>query len=595
MFKKAVMLFTIFAMATVLIFAGVHVLWAGCGLFGDLNDDGKVDIADIMMVANCWRSTDPGCSPYNLDGDGDIDIVDIMLVASHWGQSCGVSSVGMSLGTSDTAALSRLRDAGVLWARTSIAWSSVEPSNMDLTDPANGNWPDGWFQTLVNTYGFTPEVIVWKNPSWAASTTCGPIDRTSLAEFAQFVRALMARYDGDGDYDNDGTVNGPALPEVLYFELYNEPDFDLDHPNGEADYGGCWGQSPEAYAEMLRAAYSAMKAGNPGVQVLFGSIAYDRFTDPCNTPPCEPSGYPGPTGPFDYNFTENVLTYLYSAYPGDPSLPFFDVMNFHSYNDFRNAWDGTMPYDQELLGKMKHIKDNQLYKAGVYDLRGMQFVNSEISLPSAPTDTWTNRSEAYQSDYVAQGYVQGMAAGLVANLWFTLADYTQFGRCPADLTGNDFRLYDWLLYGVLCSADVDQASDACSPDPLPGYSCSVDMGPKPAYEAIQVLNAEMGGVTYDGQLGPSETGSSNIVVFRFNKADGGKKIVAWTDTGERIGKKGIPPLTKNVDFNASHFGGEWTGKLRVVDKLGNVTILSDGSSITIQITQAPKYIEVYHP
>jgi hypothetical protein len=500
----------------------------------------------------------------------------------------GVPSVGMSLGTSDPVALSRVRYAGVRWVRTSIAWSSVEPSNLDLTDPANGDWPDSWFQTLVNTYGFTPEVIIWKNPIWAALKDCGPLhtastdsnDPGSLLEFAEFVRALTARYDGDGDYNNDGTVDGPPLPEVLYFELYNEPDFDLDHPNGEPDYGGCWGQAPRAYAEMLRAAYLAMKAGNTRGQVLFGSIAYDRFTDPS-----KPDCYPGPTGPFDYNFTQDVLTYLYNTYPGDPDLPFFDIMNFHNYNDFRNAcWDGTMPYDQELLGKMKHIKEEQLYKAGMYDLRGMPFLCSEISLPSAPTDQWTERNEAYQSDYVAQAYVPGMAAGLVANLWFTLVDYTQLGRCD--------QIYDWLMYGVLCSASVERVNEACSPNPLPDYICPIDFEPKPAYQAIQVLNAEMARARYDRQLDPSETGSANIVAFRFNKADGRKKIVAWTDTGERIGKKGVLPLTIGMVFNASHFGGEWTGQLRVVDKLGNEHTESGVSSISIDITQSPIYIEV---
>jgi hypothetical protein len=578
MFKKSVMLFIIFIMAAVSALSVVHVAWAACGLFGDVNNDGKVDIMDIMLVANCWRSTDPECAPYNLDGDGDIDIVDIMLVARNWGQSCGVSSVGMALTTGDPVALTRMRDAGVRWAGTSIAWSGVEPSNVDLTNPANGNWPDGWIQTLVQTYGFTPAVLIWKNPSWAASTTCGPIDCTPLTEFAQFVRALTARYDGDGDYNNDGVSDGPLLPEVLYFTLYNEADFDLINNNGEADYGGCWGQAPTDYAEMVHMAYLAMKSGNPRVQVLFGGIAYDRFTAQS-----KPGWYPGPTGPFDYNFTRNVLSYLYTTYPGDPNLPFFDIMSFHNYNDFRDAWDGTMPNDQELLGKIKHIKDNQLYVSGLYDLRDMPFVCSEIGVASAPTDTWTERNEAYQSDYVAQAYGQGMAAGLVANFWFPLADYTQFGRCN--------QIYDWLMGGVLCSASVDQASDACSPNPLPDYSCPVDFGPKPAYEAIEALNVEMAGVTYDGQL----TGSSDIVAFRFNKAEGGKKIVAWTDTGERIGKKGVSPLAINMDFNASHFGGEWTGQLRVVDKLGNASILSGGSSITVQISQSPRYIEVYYP
>jgi len=47
-----------------------------------------VDVNDIMLVANCWRSTDPECDPYDLDDDGDIDIVDIMSVVVHWGDTC---------------------------------------------------------------------------------------------------------------------------------------------------------------------------------------------------------------------------------------------------------------------------------------------------------------------------------------------------------------------------------------------------------------------------------------------------------------------------------------------------------------------------
>ncbi|MBM4467394.1 MAG: hypothetical protein FJ014_17870, partial [Chloroflexi bacterium] len=61
---------------------------ATCDLPGDLNCDCVVDIADIMLVAACWRSNDPACAPYDLDDDSDIDIVDIMLVAVHWGESC---------------------------------------------------------------------------------------------------------------------------------------------------------------------------------------------------------------------------------------------------------------------------------------------------------------------------------------------------------------------------------------------------------------------------------------------------------------------------------------------------------------------------
>ena len=62
-----------------------------CVLFGDFIEDGQIDVADIMQVANKWRSK---CgdgdydSRYDIDNDCDIDIVDIMKVVAHWGATC---------------------------------------------------------------------------------------------------------------------------------------------------------------------------------------------------------------------------------------------------------------------------------------------------------------------------------------------------------------------------------------------------------------------------------------------------------------------------------------------------------------------------
>lgn len=80
--------------------ASVTRLLQGCGMPWDVNDDGVVDINDIMAVAARWRTSeanpDPDGDPstpnyearYDLDGDKDIDIVDIMQVAAHWGGTC---------------------------------------------------------------------------------------------------------------------------------------------------------------------------------------------------------------------------------------------------------------------------------------------------------------------------------------------------------------------------------------------------------------------------------------------------------------------------------------------------------------------------
>jgi hypothetical protein len=62
-----------------------------CYLPADLDDNGRVDVADIQLVASRWRCKcgDVCYEPrYNFDGDCDIDIVDIMLVVVHWGETC---------------------------------------------------------------------------------------------------------------------------------------------------------------------------------------------------------------------------------------------------------------------------------------------------------------------------------------------------------------------------------------------------------------------------------------------------------------------------------------------------------------------------
>ncbi|MBM3149917.1 MAG: hypothetical protein FJZ88_07840, partial [Chloroflexi bacterium] len=85
---------------------------------GDLNNDGRVNIEDIMLVANAWRSTDPAdIASYDLDGDGDIDIVDIMLVAREWGNSCAVApwAIDMSGLDTDPAMRDLAAAAGFRW------------------------------------------------------------------------------------------------------------------------------------------------------------------------------------------------------------------------------------------------------------------------------------------------------------------------------------------------------------------------------------------------------------------------------------------------------------------------------------------------
>jgi hypothetical protein len=63
---------------------------ARCACY-DFDGDGRIEVDDVMQVANRWRcKCGDSCynSLYDIDGDCDIDIVDIMLVVKHWGETC---------------------------------------------------------------------------------------------------------------------------------------------------------------------------------------------------------------------------------------------------------------------------------------------------------------------------------------------------------------------------------------------------------------------------------------------------------------------------------------------------------------------------
>jgi hypothetical protein len=111
---------------------------------------------------------------------------------------------------------------------------------------------------------------------------------------------------------------------VRYWELGNEPDafvFSADAPFG------CWGRPDEelyggqAYGELLKAAYPALKAVAPQAVVLNGGLLLDK--------PYDPQTGAGRSG----RFLEGMLA------TGASSA--FDLLAFHSYSFYDGTPDGT--------------------------------------------------------------------------------------------------------------------------------------------------------------------------------------------------------------------------------------------------------------
>ena len=52
-------------------------------LTGDINDDGLVDVTDLLAVIAAWGEC-KGCQE-DIDGDGDVDVSDVLAVIANWG------------------------------------------------------------------------------------------------------------------------------------------------------------------------------------------------------------------------------------------------------------------------------------------------------------------------------------------------------------------------------------------------------------------------------------------------------------------------------------------------------------------------------
>ncbi len=487
----------------------------------------------------------------------------------------GELPVGVQLFEGDvaTSAVDQIRGAGATWARVRALWKAIEPQRRAtaryewaMTDALLG---------AATAAGFRSVAAVYANPSWVTERECRPVPPQHLERYGALWRALVERYDGDGQ---DDAPNGAV---VHYWQVSNEADLDPNAPGGEEDYGGCAGDDPAAYGEMLATAFRAAKAADPAVQVGFGPVAYDRFTAES-----APPGWTAEPGPFVYDFTQRVLEHLYATYAGDPALPFFDFVGLHNYNDNAHFWDGAVaPLDHELVGKIARFRSEQLAVPGLYDVRRLPLLVSETGLASAPADEWTERNEDLQATYVGQTLVRAMAAGVVAAIWYTARDNIVGDCAPPH--------YDWLAFGLMHSDYYqEQLKARCPSHPwLADPVLDSPADPKPALTALATLTGALRGTAFEAQLTAEETGSPAIEAYRFRDGDGHTVLAVWTTTGQRLGARGVAPISATLRLGPELMA-PWTGRLEVLDSQGRSTTLAGAEAVAVPLGQAPVYVRV---
>jgi hypothetical protein len=166
--------------------------------------------------------------------------------------------------------------SGVESLRVPIDWSQMQPVRTYAQLPTAVRKPFtnvGGVPTLFGQLdriisagaarGLTVLPVVERTPSWDAIL---PHNRSSApsspAPYAAFLTALVKRYGPHGSF---WTANPsiPAMP-VRMWQIWNEPHF--------TSY---WSEQPFApsYVRLLRAAHAAIKAADPGAEVVLGGLA----------------------------------------------------------------------------------------------------------------------------------------------------------------------------------------------------------------------------------------------------------------------------------------------------------------------------------
>jgi hypothetical protein len=170
--------------------------------------------------------------------------------------SGGATGFGVAAGSSlpalSTDELNRrlrgMADLGVGWVRFDIEWNNVQrrgPRTFDFVDY------DRVVRAVVG-HGLRPLAILDYTPEWARSSECtdSPVCRPrSSTEFATFAGIVATRYAGAG---------------LRTWEIWNEPNLtQFYRPKPD----------PVSYAGLLRAAYAAIKAADPGAMVISGGTS----------------------------------------------------------------------------------------------------------------------------------------------------------------------------------------------------------------------------------------------------------------------------------------------------------------------------------
>jgi hypothetical protein len=294
--------------------------------------------------------------------------------AGDLGLGINVDAIGLD-GPTKEIMFNRLNEGHFGWIRQQLRWSSYETTK--------GCFCGGYAQqvdALVNAaaaHGIRIMFSVVNSPAWAGDGGGLP---HNPADFAGIMSYLSSRYKG----------------KVQAYEIWNEQNYAYE-TGGLVDIG--------TYLAVLKAGYTAVKAVDPGIFVVFGGLT--------------------PTGVRNHpEIAQDEVQYLrqiYSLNDGEVRN-YFDILGVHPYgtcNPPETIWPespATNSCGTDPNGGRSFSSDNSFYFKRLLDLRAVMENNGDGDKPVWVTEFgWsatTNpakgsefaryNSEQQQADYIVR-------------------------------------------------------------------------------------------------------------------------------------------------------------------------------------------------
>jgi hypothetical protein len=260
----------------------------------------------------------------------------------------------MTWGTSSTTqqrTADLMADVGSQWVRLDMSWADVETSRgarnstiVAQTDRA---------VQMSRAKGIKIILVVANAPGWASGTSNKSSPPQNPADYANFLSWVVNRYRG----------------QIEAYEVWNEQNTTRFWPAGV---------NPGQYANLLKAAYPAVKAADSAAKVLFGGLSFN-----------------------DYDFVEG-------AYAAAPDLgQYFDVMATHPYTGSFPGISGAAP--PEHTATLANGRLDKMCFPSYRELRATMAAHggakpiwfTEFGWSTETGDAW-GVSEAVQADYLTR-------------------------------------------------------------------------------------------------------------------------------------------------------------------------------------------------